>query len=66
MRQELVALALDAYPEAYEEFKRLMLVFVYGPDCPASPVSGLWSVRQREAAAGQLARTLRQLTGAAQ
>ena len=64
MRQELVPLALDAYPEAYAEFRRCMMAFVYGPDAPESPVSDLWSLKQRAAAAGQLARTVRQLRGA--
>ena len=59
-----MALALDAYPEAYAEFRRCMLAFIYGPDCPESPIVDLWNLGQREKLAGQLARTLRQHTGA--
>ena len=64
VRQELAPLALDAYPEAYQEFRRVMMLFVYGPGSADSPVSDLWSVRRREPAAAQLARTIRQLKGA--
>ena len=64
MRRELVPLALDAYPEAYEEFKRTMLVFVFGPEAPGSTVGELWADSTRGAVAAQLARTLRQAAGA--
>ena len=57
-------LALDAYPEAYEEFKRCMLVFVFGPEAPGSTVGELWADSTRGAVAAQLARTLRQAAGA--
>ena len=56
-------LALDAYPEAYEEFKRTMLVFVFGPEAPGSSVGELWAASTRGAVAAQLARTLRQAAG---
>ena len=65
MRRELVPLALDAYPEAYEEFKRTMLVFVFGPEAHGSTVGELWAASTRAAIAAQLARTLRQAAGAA-
>ena len=64
VRRELVPLALDAYPEAYEEFKRCMLVFVFGPEAHGSTVGELWAVSTRAAVAAQLARTLRQAAGA--
>ena len=63
MRQELAALAMDAYPDAYAEFRRCMLCFVYGPDAAGSSVHDLWALEQREKAAGQLTRTIRQLKG---
>ncbi len=63
VRRELVPLALDAYPEAYEEFKRCMLVFVFGPEAPGSTVGELWADSTRGAIAAQLARTLRQAAG---
>jgi hypothetical protein len=65
VRRELVPLALDAYPEAYEEFKRCMLVFVFGPEAHGSTVGELWAASTRAAVAAQLARTLRQAAGAA-
>ncbi len=63
VRRELVPLALDAYPEAYEEFKRCMLVFVFGPESAGSTVGELWADSTRGAVAAQLARTLRQAAG---
>lgn len=36
VRAGLAGLALNAYPEAYSEFKHLMLAFVYDED--ATPV----------------------------
>lgn len=63
VRQELVLLALDAYPEAYKEFCRVMLVFIYGPDSIESPVNDLWSIHRRDQAAAQLARTIKELKG---
>ena len=65
VRRELVPLALDAYPEAYEEFKRCMLVFVFGPETLGSTVGELWAASTRAAVAAQLARTLRQAAGTA-
>ena len=63
MRQELVLLALDAYPEAYKEFCQVMMVFIYGPHSMGSPVNDLWSFHRRDQAAAQLARTIKQLKG---
>lgn len=63
VRQELVLLALDAYPEAYKEFRQVMMVFIYGPDSMESPVNDLWSIHRRDQAAAQLARTIKQLKG---
>lgn len=40
VRDGLAALALDAYPDAYGEFKQLMLTFVF-PEVRSEPVVGL-------------------------
>ena len=65
MRAGLAALALDAYPEAYSEFKRLMLAFVFGEAADPSPVADLWKPAQREQLADMLAGTLKQAVGRA-
>ncbi|GJN20456.1 hypothetical protein PR202_gb07837 [Eleusine coracana subsp. coracana] len=38
LRTALAPYALDAYPEAYEEFKHIMLVLIYDEDDQSSPV----------------------------
>ncbi|GJM84424.1 hypothetical protein PR202_ga00092 [Eleusine coracana subsp. coracana] len=38
LRTALAPYALDAYPEAYEEFKHIMLVLIYDKDDQSSPV----------------------------
>ena len=63
MRSGLAALALDAYPEAYSEFKRAMLAFVYEEVNPRSPVSDLWEPAQRDHMADVLCSTLKEATG---
>ena len=63
MREELAPLALNAYPEAYAEFRHLALLLIFEPDHPGSPVADKWAASQRHQIAGRLARTLRQATG---
>ncbi|KAH7446944.1 hypothetical protein KP509_01G083400 [Ceratopteris richardii] len=51
--------ALTAYPEAYEEFKRLLLVLIYSKDDTGSPVAQEWSESNRTELAAILASVLR-------
>ncbi|KAE9607778.1 putative CTLH/CRA to LisH motif domain-containing protein [Lupinus albus] len=39
LRIDLAPCALDAYPEAYEEFKHVLLAFIYDKDDTNSPVA---------------------------
>ncbi|XP_041001431.1 uncharacterized protein LOC121247150 isoform X2 [Juglans microcarpa x Juglans regia] len=55
----LAPCALDAYPEAYEEFKHVLLAFIYGKDDQASPVANEWSERRRFDIAGLMSSVLR-------
>lgn len=63
MRKKLAPLALNAYPEAYAEFKRALLLLVYGQHEEVSPVAAEWSARTRADLAAILSRTLRQAAG---
>ncbi|MCO5546584.1 hypothetical protein L7F22_000013 [Adiantum nelumboides] len=51
--------ALTAYPEAYEEFKRLLLVLIYSKDDAGSPVVQEWSESNRIELAATVASVLR-------
>ncbi|XP_062205105.1 uncharacterized protein LOC133907098 [Phragmites australis] len=59
LRTALAPCALDAYPEAYEEFKHIMLVLIYDKDDESSPVVNEWSVKRRFELAGLLSSILR-------
>ncbi|KAL3813608.1 hypothetical protein ACJIZ3_014876 [Penstemon smallii] len=59
VRTALAPCALDAYPEAYEEFKHVLLAFIYGKDDETSPVANEWSERRRFEIAGLLSSVLR-------
>ncbi|XP_047948515.1 uncharacterized protein LOC125194376 isoform X1 [Salvia hispanica] len=58
-RKSLAPCALDAYPEAYEEFKHALLAFIYDKDDQMSPVANEWSERRRFEIAGLLSSILR-------
>ncbi|KAH6760293.1 Ran-binding protein in the microtubule-organising centre protein [Perilla frutescens var. frutescens] len=58
-RKSLAPCALDAYPEAYEEFKHALLAFIYDKDDQMSPVVNEWSARRRFEIAGLLSSILR-------
>ncbi len=64
VRKKLAPLALNAYPEAYAEFKRALLLLVYSQHEDVSPVASEWSARTRADLAAILSRTLRQAAGA--
>ncbi|KAL8473154.1 hypothetical protein ACS0TY_030113 [Phlomoides rotata] len=59
VRTSLAPCALDAYPEAYEEFKHALLAFIYDKDDQMSPVVKEWSERRRFEIAGLLSSVLR-------
>jgi len=59
LRTALAPCALDAYPEAYEEFKHIMLVLIYEKDDQFSPVVNEWSIKRRFELAGLLSSILR-------
>ncbi|XP_040370908.1 uncharacterized protein LOC112187727 isoform X3 [Rosa chinensis] len=59
LRTALAPCALDAYPEAYEEFKHVLLAFIYDKDDQASPVASEWSERRRFEIAGLVSTVLR-------
>ena len=63
MREELAPIALTAFPEAYESFKQATLLLLYNQEHARSPVTDLWACRHRTSLAGQLARTIRQVSG---
>ncbi|GAQ85873.1 LisH motif-containing protein [Klebsormidium nitens] len=58
-RKFLEPLALNAYLEAYQDFKQVMLAFLFGPEDTGSPVAAQWSLKQRFNLAGTLASNLR-------
>ncbi|KAF7828742.1 uncharacterized protein G2W53_019906 [Senna tora] len=59
VRTALAPCALDAYPEAYEEFKHVLLAFIYDKDDQSSPVANEWSERRRFELAGLMSSVLR-------
>lgn len=59
LRRALAPCALDAYPEAYEEFKHVLLAFIYDKDDHTSPVANEWSERRRFDIAGLMSSVLR-------
>ncbi|XP_073367457.1 uncharacterized protein [Aegilops tauschii subsp. strangulata] len=59
LRTALAPCALDAYPEAYEEFKHILLVLIYDQDDQSSPVVNEWSIKRRFELAGLLSSILR-------
>ncbi|KAK1422024.1 hypothetical protein QVD17_24864 [Tagetes erecta] len=59
LRNALAPCALDAYPEAYEEFKHVLLAFIYDKDDQASPVVNEWSERRLFELAGLMTSVLR-------
>ena len=63
MRKKLAPLALNAYPEAYAEFRSALLLLVYSEHEDVSPVASEWSARTRADLAAALSRTLRQAAG---
>ncbi|XP_057853259.2 uncharacterized protein LOC131063465 isoform X1 [Cryptomeria japonica] len=58
-RTALGPCALNAYPEAYEEFKRIMLAFIYDKDDKTSPVAEEWSEERRFELAALMTSTLK-------
>ncbi|XP_057530156.1 uncharacterized protein LOC130808707 isoform X2 [Amaranthus tricolor] len=59
LRNSLAPCALDAYPEAYEEFKHLLLALIYDKDDSNSPVAREWSEKRRCEIAGLMCSILR-------
>ncbi|XP_075090602.1 uncharacterized protein LOC107764759 isoform X2 [Nicotiana tabacum] len=59
LRESLAPCALDAYPEAYEEFKHILLALVYDEDDKNSPVANEWSPKRRIDITGLLSSVLR-------
>ncbi|KDP31912.1 hypothetical protein JCGZ_12373 [Jatropha curcas] len=59
IRTALAPCALDAYPEAYEEFKHVLLAFIYDKDDQSSPVANEWSEKRRFDIAGLMSSVLR-------
>ncbi|PKA57093.1 hypothetical protein AXF42_Ash002397 [Apostasia shenzhenica] len=59
LRRALAPCALDAYPEAYEEFKHALLALIFDKDDQYSPVANEWSERRRSDLAGLLSSILR-------
>lgn len=59
LRTTLAPCALDAYPEAYEEFKHVLLTFIFDKEDQTSPVANEWSEKRRYDIAGLLSSILR-------
>ncbi|KMT09336.1 hypothetical protein BVRB_6g134310 isoform A [Beta vulgaris subsp. vulgaris] len=59
VRTSLAPCALDAYPEAYEEFKHIILALIYDKNDGNSPVANEWSERRRSEIAGLMSSILR-------
>ncbi|CAI0429927.1 unnamed protein product [Linum tenue] len=59
IRTALAPCALDAYPEAYEEFKHVLLAFIYDINDQSSPVANEWSEKRRCEIAGLMTSVLR-------
>ena len=69
-KEELAPLALDAYPEAYPEFKRLMLLLIYQGtpggqqgSAAAAAVAEEWDPASKAELAGQIYHTACQAQG---
>ncbi|KAL9245775.1 hypothetical protein vseg_019389 [Gypsophila vaccaria] len=59
LRTSFAPCALDAYPEAYEEFKHALLALIYDKDDTNSPVANEWSEKRRFEIAGLMSSVLR-------
>ncbi|XP_074308765.1 uncharacterized protein LOC141643482 [Silene latifolia] len=59
LRTSFAPCALDAYPEAYEEFKHVLLALIYDKDDTDSPVAKEWSEKRRFEIAGLMSSILR-------
>ncbi|XP_058228430.1 uncharacterized protein LOC131336567 [Rhododendron vialii] len=59
LRTAVAPCALDAYPEAYEEFKHVLLALIFDKDDQTSPVANEWSERRRFDIAGSISSVLR-------
>ncbi|XWS29866.1 hypothetical protein CRYUN_Cryun24cG0066900 [Craigia yunnanensis] len=59
LRKSLAPCALNAYPEAYEEFKHVLLAFIYDEDDQTSPVENEWAEKRRYEIAGLMSSVLR-------
>lgn len=59
LRLAFAPCALDAYPEAYEEFKHVLLALIFDKEDQSSPVANEWSERRRFDLAGLLSSILR-------
>ncbi|XP_022739973.1 uncharacterized protein LOC111292053 isoform X2 [Durio zibethinus] len=59
LRKSLAPCALNAYPEAYEEFKHVLLAFIYEKDDQTSPVANEWAEKRRYEIAGLMSSVLR-------
>ncbi|KAJ7515636.1 hypothetical protein O6H91_22G021700 [Diphasiastrum complanatum] len=58
-RMQLGPCALNAYPEAYEEFKRILLALIYDEHDRTSPVALEWSESRRAELAATVSSTLK-------
>ncbi|XWS41933.1 hypothetical protein CRYUN_Cryun17cG0124800 [Craigia yunnanensis] len=59
LRKSLAPCALNAYPEAYEEFKHVLLAFIYDEGDQTSPVANEWAEKRRYEIAGLMSSVLR-------
>ncbi|GAB2282590.1 hypothetical protein Dimus_039555 [Dionaea muscipula] len=59
LRTSLAPCALGAYPEAYEEFKHVLLALIYDKDYQNSPVANEWSEDRRLEIAGLMSSIFR-------
>ncbi|OMO56684.1 hypothetical protein CCACVL1_26345 [Corchorus capsularis] len=59
LRKSFAPCALNAYPEAYEEFKHVLLAFLYDKDDQTSPVANEWAEKRRYDIAGLMSSVLR-------
>ncbi|XP_078444307.1 ran-binding protein in the microtubule-organising centre protein [Wolffia australiana] len=59
LQKSLAPCALDAYPEAYEEFKHALLALIYDKEDDTSPVSDEWSKERRLETAAMMSSVLR-------
>lgn len=54
---------MDAYAEAYNEFRKTLLMFLFNSSSDESPVSKQWSLDNREHLGNVVFSTLRKATG---